>query len=213
MTGTAETDYSPLALTASTRPHIVLVRHGETAWSATGRHTGLTDIPLTGRGEDQARGAGRIIAGYDFGLAVASPLGRSLTTAALAGHPEATPLADLVEWDYGGYEGLTTPEIRARTGDDWTVWQGVPAGATPGEDLEAVRIRAARALERVRPVLDSGRDVLVFSHSHFLRVFASVWLRRPDAGERLFLGTGSVSALGTEHGSPVVAAWNIAPMG
>lgn len=205
--------YSPLALTASTRPHIVLVRHGETEWSATGRHTGLTDIPLTERGEEQARGAGEIIAGYDFGLVVRSPLGRAEATAAIAGHPDAQPDPDLVEWDYGAYEGLTTPEIRATTGDEWTVWQGVPAGASPGEDLDAVIARAGRALERLRPTLAKGRDVLVFSHSHFLRVFASVWLRRRDAGERLFLGTGSVSALGTEHGTPVVAAWNIAPMG
>lgn len=204
-------EYSPLALTASTKPHLVLVRHGETEWSSTGRHTGLTDIPLTPLGEDQARGAGSIIADYDFGLVVSSPLGRALHTAALAGHPEATPMPELVEWDYGGYEGLTTPEIRERTGDEWVVWQGVPAGDTPGEDLDAVHTRARAALDALLPTLEAGRDVLVFSHSHFLRVLASVWLGTPDAGSRLFLGTGSVSALGREHGTPVIAAWNIAP--
>ena len=202
---------SPLVLGESTRPHIVLARHGETEWSKTGKHTGLTDIPLTENGRHQAQMAGVVLGGRTFGAVLTSPLSRARDTAALAGYPDAVPDADLVEWDYGGYEGLTTPEISESLGRPWSVWQdGVVHGSsTPGETIDAVRRRAAAVIGRVAPVLDRGEDVLIFAHAHYLRIFASVWLALPVVAERLYLGTGSVSALGHEHGTPVIVEWNV----
>ncbi|BDI22360.1 histidine phosphatase family protein [Herbiconiux sp. L3-i23] len=204
-------DPSPLVLGESTRPHIVLARHGETEWSRTGRHTGLSDIPLTENGRHQAEMAGVILGGRRFGAVLTSPLSRARDTAALAGYPDAVVDPDLVEWDYGGYEGLTTPEIAERLGGSWSIWtDGVIHGAeTPGETIDDVRHRAGRVLARLAPVLERGDDALIFAHAHFLRIFASVWLDLPVAAERLYLGTGAVSALGHEHGTPVVVEWNM----
>jgi broad specificity phosphatase PhoE len=188
---------------------IVVVRHGETTWSLAGRHTGLTDVPLTPNGEGQAGAVGALLRGRTFALVVTSPLGRARRTAELAGYAAPQVDSDLVEWDYGGYEGLTTAEIRAAVGHPWTIFaDGVAPGATPGETLGDVGIRADRIIARVSPHLAEG-DVLLFSHGHLLRVLAARWVgEAPRFGARLALATATISRLGTEHGLPVVQEWN-----
>jgi len=187
---------------------VVLVRHGETEWAASGRHTGLTDIPLTARGKAQAVGLGPAIAdtlgGHPPALVLTSPLTRAAHTAELAGLT-ATVDADLHEVDYGDYEGLTTPEIRERV-PGWTVWTGDLPG---GETLAQVAERADRVLVRVRAA--PGNAVLV-AHGHLLRILAARWLGLPpDAGRLFALGTAAISVLGTEHESSVVVRWNLNP--
>ncbi len=191
---------------------LVLLRHGETEWSRSGRHTGRTDVPLTAYGEQQARAAGALLAGRTFSLVLTSPLQRAARTAQLAGlgHAEVEP--DLVEWDYGGFEGLTTPEIRQAGRPGWRIFHdGVAPGGpgqTPGEDLADVAARGLRVLERVRPVLADG-DVALVGHGHALRVLATVWLGRPpDLAAQIVLGSGSVSELGEEHDVPAILSWN-----
>jgi probable phosphoglycerate mutase len=189
----------------------VLLRHGETEWSRSGRHTGRTDVPLTSHGEELARAAGRLVARYDVVLTLASPLERARRTAELAGlTPELDD--DLLEWDYGGYEGLTTPQIRERLGYDWTVFEyGVPAGDTPGETVEEVAARASRVLRRVEPALRHG-DVALVGHGHCLRVLATVFLRQePRMGAQLLLDAGSVSVLQHEREQPAIRVWNTGP--
>src|SRR5690606_2187461 len=156
---------------------LVLLRHGETEWSRDGRHTGLTDIPLTAHGEELARSAGELVSDYDFRLVLSSPLQRSRRTAELAGlDPEIDPL--LVEWDYGGYEGRTTKEIRAELGYNWSAFtHGVIRGETPGETVEEVAARASRVLTRVLPAMADG-DVALVAHGHYLRILTAVFLRQ-----------------------------------
>lgn len=193
---------------------LVLVRHGETEWSASGRHTGLTDVPLTRRGEDQARALRPALASLDVALVLSSPLERARRTAELAGlTPEIDE--DLREWDYGGYEGLTTPEIRERLGDPtWTLFDdGVVAGGTPGETVEEVAARASRVLQRVEQPLTRG-DVVLVAHGHLLRILASTHLRQPARfGAHLLLRPATLSLLGEEHGVPAIAGWNLEPSG
>jgi probable phosphoglycerate mutase len=196
---------------------LVLLRHGETEWSRAGRHTGLTDLPLTPYGEQQARAAGALLAGRSFVLVLTSPLQRARRTAALAGLGGAELEPDLVEWDYGGYEGLTSEQIQATGRPGWRIFPdgvvpgdpgGPGPGATPGESLADVAARVARVLARVTPALEEG-DVALVSHGHALRVLASVWLQRPpDLGGQLVLGAGSVSVLGEEHRTPAILGWN-----
>jgi broad specificity phosphatase PhoE len=192
---------------------IVLVRHGETEWSRTGRHTGLTDIPLTHTGEFKAELAGRVLAGRRFDLVLTSPLARAVETARLAGFPDAEHDPRLVEWDYGVWEGLTTPEIEQRVGHAWTIWDdGAPAGETPGESIAEVTARAQSLLDRVEPLVRAGQQVLMFSHAHFLRALTGTWIGGTAAGGRHFvLGTAAVSELGLEHDAPVVVGWNRIP--
>ncbi|RLV08599.1 histidine phosphatase family protein [Streptomyces griseocarneus] len=191
---------------------LLLVRHGETEWSRDGRHTGLTDIPLTERGEQQAEALRPLLAGRRIALTLASPLKRALRTAELAGlDPEPEP--DLLEWDYGGYEGITTAEIH-RTRPDWYLWDdGVIPGpaAHPGESIAQVGARADRVLARVAPLLrEDGGDVALVAHGHFLRVLTARRLGLPPAAGALFrLDTATVSRIGTEHGRPALAAWNL----
>ena len=189
---------------------LVLVRHGETEWSRTGKHTGLTDIPLTETGAYKAELAGTLLATRHYDLVLTSPLQRAVETARRAGYPDAQPEPRLVEWDYGAYEGLTTPEIVEQLGRPWTIWQaGAPAGATPGETVEQVTVRAESLLDDLRPRVRAGEQVLVFSHAHFLRALAGTWLGLTAAGGRYFvLGTSAVSELGFEHGSEVITQWN-----
>lgn len=191
---------------------LVLVRHGETEWSAAGRHTGRTDVPLTRRGEEQARALRPYLAGLDVTLALCSPLRRARRTAELAGlRPDLDD--DLVEWDYGGYEGISTPEVRERLGDPtWTVFRdGVVPGDTPGETVEEVAARASRVLERVEDPLTRG-DVVLVAHGHLLRVLAATRLRQgPRFGAHLLLHPATVCVLTEEHGVPAVDAWNLAP--
>ncbi|HTY71820.1 MAG TPA: histidine phosphatase family protein [Actinomycetes bacterium] len=186
---------------------LVLLRHGETAWSRAGRHTGRTDVPLTERGREQAAAAGALLAGRAFALVLSSPLQRARETAGLAGYADPRLEPDAVEWDYGGYEGLTSEQIRAQVGHDWTIFSdGVVPGATPGESLAQVAARADRVLARA---LEARGDVLLFSHGHFLRVLAARWVGQPPGfAARLALGTAALSRLGYEHGTPAVLEWN-----
>ncbi|GAB2808880.1 histidine phosphatase family protein [Streptomyces chlorus] len=191
---------------------LLLARHGETEWSRSGRHTGHTDLPLTEGGEAQARALIPLLEGRAFTLVLTSPLVRARRTAELAGLSGALPEPDLREWDYGGYEGVTTADIR-RTRPDWDLWtDGVPAGTEfPGESPGQVGERADRVLSAVAGALDAG-DVLLVAHGHLLRVLTARRLGLPPADGRLFrLGTGTLSRLSLEHGSPVVAEWNIRP--
>jgi probable phosphoglycerate mutase len=197
----------------SERPgELVLVRHGETEWSKSGQHTGRTDIPLTENGIEQAKRAGRYLADRSFALALSSPLQRARDTAALIG-VDAELDEDLYEWDYGAYEGLTTPQIKVLRHGPWDLWtDGVPAGDTPGENAAEVRVRVERILNRARPVLAEGQDAVVVAHGHVLRALGAAWIRlAPQDGAVLKLGTASVSVLGYEHGRPVIDAWNIQP--
>jgi broad specificity phosphatase PhoE len=186
-------------------PCIYLARHGETAWSLSGQHTGMTDLPLTEHGEANARRLGDLIGPVEFAKVFSSPLKRALRTCQLAGYGELAEIDDdLVEWNYGQYEGKTTVEIR-RTRPDWQLFRdGCPGGESP---QDAGR-RADRVIARLREV---GQNVLVFSSGHFLRVFAARWLGlEPAAGKYLLLTTATLSIVGYEHNSdePVLRLWN-----
>ncbi|MER6710532.1 MULTISPECIES: histidine phosphatase family protein [unclassified Streptomyces] len=190
---------------------LLLVRHGETEWSRSGQHTSFTDLPLTRRGEEQAKSLAPLLAGRPFALVLTSPLGRAARTAELAGLTGAVTDPDLHEWYYGAYEGITTDEIhRGRPG--WDLWtDGGPAGpdGEPGESPEEVGERADRVLSRVAEALPDG-DVVLVAHGHFLRVLTARRLGLPPSEGRLFrLETGTVSRLSTEHGRPVIQEWNI----
>jgi broad specificity phosphatase PhoE len=182
---------------------IVIVRHGETEWSRTMRHTGNTDLPLTEEGEQQACAVGPRLAGRDFALVLTSPLQRARRTAELAGFPDAVPDDDLRERDYGEYEGRTTKDIRTeRTG--WDVWRDDIPG---GETLEQLAARADRAIERA---LQADGDTLIFAHSHFLRELGGRWIGlAPDGGGKLVLATATLSTLGYERERRVLRGWNV----
>ena len=192
---------------------LLLVRHGETEWSVSGQHTSWTDLPLTQHGEEQAKSLAPLLSQRTYALALTSPLGRAIRTAELAGIPAAVVEPDLHEWDYGGYEGITTVEIH-RTRPDWYLWtDGVPPGPDghPGESPEQIGQRADRVLSRVDAALLDG-DVILVAHAHFLRVLTARRLGLPPADGRLFqLATGTVSRLSTEHDRPVIAEWNTRP--
>jgi broad specificity phosphatase PhoE len=191
---------------------LVLLRHGETEWSRTGQHTGLTDIPLTERGEELAKKSASLLEGRTFAAVLTSPLLRARRTAELAGL-DAQVEPRLVEWDYGGYEGLTTEQIQQER-PGWYLWRdGVVPGdaAHPGETVEQVGARADRVLARAAGPLADG-DVILVAHGHVLRVLTARYLELPAAGGRLFrLDTGTLSVLGAEHGYPVIGGWNIPP--
>ena len=182
--------------------HVWLVRHGETEWARLGRHTGLTDIPLTEMGRAQARAVGGRLVGQRFALVLTSPLSRAAETAAIAGFPAAIADPDLQEWDYGALEGRTTVEIQ-RDFPDWTIWRGPwPAGET----VDQVGARADRVIARARA---ADGDVLVFAHGHLLRVLAARWLGLPAASGGLFeLGTATLSIVGWERDDPSMELWN-----
>jgi probable phosphoglycerate mutase len=184
---------------------VVLVRHGDTEWSASGRHTSFTDLPLTPTGRDEARAAGTKIAGRRFAAVFTSPRERARVTCELAGLGGAAVVDDdLVEWDYGAYEGLTITEIRA-TAPGWTIFTGDPPG---GETMAAVGVRADRAIATAVAAARAG-DVALFSHGHFLRVLGARWIGLPPAdGALLGLDTATVSVLGSEHGRRVLRVWN-----
>jgi broad specificity phosphatase PhoE len=179
-----------------------LVRHGETEWSRDHRHTSVTDLPLTPSGEDVARRLGERVAEESFDLVLTSPRLRARRTADLVGHPAAVPEDDLVEWAYGDYEGLTTPEIRTRV-PGWTVWTHPVPG---GETEQQVAARLDRVLDRVSGT--EGRCLLV-GHGHALRALAARWLGLPvREGRLLRLDTATVSVLGHERETRVVLRWN-----
>jgi len=192
---------------------LILLRHGETEWSLDGKHTGRTDIPLTARGEAAAKALEPVLSRRGIVAVLTSPARRAVTTAAFAGLSNAQPDPDLWEWDYGGYEGLTTPQIQ-ETRPGWYLWRdGVIPGdaAHPGETIEQVAQRTERVLARVAPLLADGNVALV-AHGHVLRVLTACYLRVLPADGRLFrLDTGTVSTLGTEHAEPVITSWNVPP--
>ncbi|MFJ7150475.1 histidine phosphatase family protein [Streptomyces sp. NPDC100445] len=194
---------------------LLLVRHGETEWSRNGRHTGSTDVPLTDHGRDEARRLVPLIRAERVAAAFVSPLGRARETARLIGVPDALVDGDLREWDYGGYEGVTTAEIQ-RDRPDWFLFtDGVAPGPPdhPGESAEQVGERADRVLARADAALAGTEGaVLLIAHSHFLRVLTARRLGLPAHRGALFrLATGTLCRLGTEHGRPVVQEWNLRP--
>jgi broad specificity phosphatase PhoE len=184
---------------------IYLARHGETAWSLSGQHTGLTDLPLTPRGECNALRLGERLKGLEFARVFTSPLKRAQRTSELAGFGSRAEVdSDLVEWNYGEYEGLRTADIRAKRPD----WELFRDGFPGGESFEQIGERADRVVNRVRGV---DGAVLLFSSGHFLRVLAARWLGLQTQGARYFLlGTASLSTLTYEHdrSEPAVGLWN-----
>ncbi|MGW5234609.1 histidine phosphatase family protein [Streptomyces nodosus] len=194
---------------------LILVRHGETEWSLSGRHTGRSDIPLTENGREQARRLAPLIARHRIAAAFVSPMQRARETARLAGIGGARVDTDLSEWDYGGYEGVTTVEIH-HTRPDWFLFtDGVTPGPPefPGEGPEEIGARAERMLAKIDAALgDAEGSVVVVSHGHFLRVLTARRLGLPVAAGALFqLATGTMSRLSTEHRRHVVAGWNVRP--
>ncbi len=210
---------------------LILLRHGQTEWSLSGRHTGRTDIPLTPQGEAAAARLAPALAGRRIAAVLTSPARRAVRTAELAGlagpagleRPDGTgdggPAGsagqdpDLWEWDYGGYEGMTTAQIqRERPG--WSLWRdGVVPGdaAHPGETVKDVAERADRVIARASALL-AGGDVALVAHGHVLRVLTARWLGLPPEDGKLFrLDTGTISTLGFEHGGHVIATWNSPP--
>ncbi len=186
-------------------PRTFMARHGETAWTISGQHTGGTDLPLTERGEQNARELGKLIGDEKFARVFVSPLERTRRTCQLAGYGEAAEIMDdLLEWDYGEYEGKKTVDIRQER-PDWQLFRdGCPGGESPAD----VAARADRAIERIRAV---DADVLVFSSGHFFRVFAARWLGlEPAAGRYFLLSTATLSIVGYEHNpsEPVLRLWN-----
>ncbi len=194
---------------------LILLRHGETEWSKAGKHTGRTDIPLSPEGKAAAAALAPALARRRFVAVFSSPAQRARDTADLAGLTGSTIDPDLQEWDYGGYEGLTTPQIREQR-PGWYLWRdGVaPKDAEhPGESVNHVGARADAVLARMRPLLAEG-DVALVSHAHMLRVLTARWLGLdPDCGRLFRLGTGTLSVLGTEHDMPVILTWNVPPVG
>jgi broad specificity phosphatase PhoE len=185
------------------RGQLWLVRHGETEWSASGRHTSHTDVPLTDRGRDRATDLRARLAGITFDVVLASPLGRARQTCALAGFGDRAEIVeDLREWDYGPGEGLTTAQIR-ETSPGWSVWTHQLPGSEPAAEVGA---RADRVIARARA---AGGRTLAFSHGHLSRVVGARWidLQVPD-GARLGLDTAAVSVLGWERDTPVLHRWN-----
>ncbi|MGB2851952.1 MAG: histidine phosphatase family protein [Solirubrobacterales bacterium] len=181
-----------------------LARHGETEWSLAKRHTGRTDIPLTNHGKEQARALAPTLAEQNFSRVFASPLLRARQTCEGAGLIDRAELRDeLMEWDYGAYEGKTTVEIQTEMQPGWLLWtDGCPGGEMPAD----VGARVDPLIEELR-VLDG--DAIGFAHGHVLRVFAARWIEQePIAGQRIALATGTLSRLGLEHDYPVIRAWN-----
>ncbi|MFN8025570.1 MAG: histidine phosphatase family protein [Acidimicrobiia bacterium] len=184
---------------------LVLVRHGQTEWSRSGQHTSYSDIELTQRGEDEARAAAERLAARHFAAVFTSPMRRARETCRIAGLAEhAVVTDDLCEWNYGDYEGLTTPQIR-ETNPGWTIFTGDPPG---GETAAQVGARADHIIERAVDAAVGG-DVALFSHGHFLRVLGARWVGLPPTdGALLRLDTATICVLGHEHGNRVIRVWN-----
>ena len=182
---------------------IWLFRHGDTEWSRSGQHTGRTDLPLTAAGRRRAQAIGRRLSGRPFALVLSSPLARALETCRLAGYGDLAELTpDLMEWDYGAYEGRRTVDIQQER-PGWLLWRdGVPEGET----VEQVGARAHKVIETAEA---ADGDVALFAHAHVLRVLSACWLGLPpDAGRLFVLGTAAVSVLGYERDTCVIVKWN-----
>ena len=196
-----------------------MLRHGQTEWSLAGKHTGRTDIPLTAHGDASAAALGPMLAKRQIVAVFTSPASRAVRTAQLAGldgaggRYQVKQDPDLWEWDYGGYEGMTTPQIQEQR-PGWYLWRdGIIPGdaAHPGETVQHVAERTDRVLARATPFLEEG-DVALVAHGHVLRVLTARWLRLAPTDGRLFrLDTGTLSTLHTEHDEPVIVTWNVAP--
>jgi probable phosphoglycerate mutase len=186
---------------------IVLIRHGETTWSASGRHTSVTDLELTENGVSQAKALAPLLAGRAFTAVWSSPRQRALVTADLAGLDVTAVIPDLAEWGYGDYEGRTSEEIEAEN-PGWSLW--TDGGKGPGgETADEVAVRLDRALAEAEPLLERG-DVAFIAHGHSLRVAAARWLGRPARDGREFkIDTASIAALGYEHGRHAITLWNL----
>jgi|HubBroStandDraft_1064217.scaffolds.fasta_scaffold372919_2 broad specificity phosphatase PhoE len=194
---------------------LILIRHGETEWSRSGRHTGRTDVALTETGRAAAARLAPALAARRVVATFSSPASRALESARLAGLPDPVLDPNLQEWDYGGYEGLTSAEVgRRKMG--WYLWRDgvIPGDADhPGETAAEVGARADAVLSRTEPLLDSG-DVALVAHGHLLRVLTARWLGlKPEAGRFFRLDTGTLSLLGFEHDENVISAWNMPPGG
>ena len=185
---------------------LFLVRHGETAWSLDGRHTGRTDIPLTEKGREEAAALRPRLSGHRFGLVLSSPLQRAQETCRLAGFgDQALSRPDLAEWDYGRYDGLTSAQIKAER-PDWSLWHD---GGPGGESAAEVGLRVERVIAEARA---ARGDVLLFAHGHVLRVLAARWLEQPPQAGRFYaLDPAAESILGFEHSDPVILRWNQPP--
>lgn len=189
----------------STPAELWLFRHGETEWSLNGKHTSYTDLPLTAHGREQAMALAPVLGKVQFDLALTSPRQRARDTAALAGAPDAEIEPNLQEWNYGAFEGLSTPEIQA-THPGWNVWHSETTG---GESVEQVAARAQKVIDRC--IAQGGRCAL-FAHAHIFRILTAVWVGRSgEFGEHLALSTATVSVLGWERQTRVISRWNTAP--
>ncbi len=186
------------------RHEIWLIRHGETEWSVSGQHTGRTEIPLTADGRHQAEALGHHLAGRRFVLVLTSPLSRARETCRLAGYGDVAQVTDdLLEWNYGIYEGRTTADISAAE-PGWSIWTTT---IPQGETVEQVGERARRVIDRAAA---AGGDVALFAHAHILRILAACWIGHPPIDGRLFaLGAASISILGYERETRVISAWNV----
>lgn len=184
-----------------------MLRHGQTAWSVSGQHTGHSDIPLTDAGRAAAAKLAQKLQGHAFAWVACSPLQRAQETAKLAGLQPDETLEDLIEWDYGSYEGRTTAQIRADLDDDeWVIWDGLIPG---GEQPEDVGVRCQRVIERCLPYLEADEEVALVSHGHLLRMLTATWLRlEPRCGRLFKLETGTLSGLGFEREQRVIDFWN-----
>ena len=180
-----------------------LIRHGETEWSLSGAHTSRTDIPLTDRGRERAQKIKEYLQGKNFSMVLTSPMQRARETCRIAGLGDAAQIDnDLVEWDYGEYEGRTTKDIQKEV-PGWSVWTSPIVG---GESMDQVAARANRVIARAAA---KGGSVALFAHGHILRILAACWIESPPImGSRLALSTGAVSTLGFEHQTRVITMWN-----
>lgn len=187
-----------------TRGDLWLIRHGETEWTVSGAHTGRTDIPLTENGKRQALALGQQLGGRGFALVLVSPLDRARETCRLAGYADRAIVdPNLAEWCYGTYEGRTTAQILAER-PDWSIWNQGPLN---GETIEQVAARAEAVITRA---VAANGDVALFAHGHLLRILTARWLKMPPrAAERFALETGSISVLGYERDTHVIAKWNL----
>jgi probable phosphoglycerate mutase len=188
------------------KPEILLVRHGETEWSLSGQHTSRTDLPLTENGRKRTGPLHRVLAERSFALVLCSPLRRARETCELAGFGDRAEIVDdLREWDYGEYEGLTTPQIREQR-PDWNLWtDGNPGGESPSQ----VAARADRVISRLKA---ADGDAIAFAHGHILRVLAARWMEMSvSAGARLVLSPGTICTLGYERETQAILSWNVTP--
>jgi len=193
-------------LSAIRGPDVWVLRHGATPWAAAGRHTGRTDVALDAQGRAEAEALGRLLDGRRFDQVLVSPLSRARTTCELAGYAsQAEVCDDLLEWDYGDYEGLTTEEIRGQV-PGWTIWTG---GCPGGETIDQVSARADRVIARLLGHAPVDGAVALFAHGHILRVLTARWCRlSPEDGRCFSLDTATLSILGWEHEYPTVRRWN-----